>query len=195
MSTDDSLLNCIEPPVVALREGWGHLHAARTHQAPAGCLQEAGDAPRDIQHPCRPKLPRDVLQRALRYVNDNLDAKLTWDEIASAVGMDPFTLGRGFTLSAGITLHQYVTRCRVNQAMRLLARRELSIADIALEVGFSCQSHLTTLFRRHTGTTPAAFRRGGGRSAPLLDPAAAIRSLALGPRSERMAGTPERLVP
>ena len=42
--------------------------------------------------------------------------------------------------------------------MRLLAREELSLADIALEVGCSCQSHLTTLFRKHLGTTPGVFR-------------------------------------
>jgi AraC-like DNA-binding protein len=42
--------------------------------------------------------------------------------------------------------------------VRLLTRDELTLADIALEVGCSCQSHLTTLFRKHLGTTPGAFR-------------------------------------
>jgi AraC-like DNA-binding protein len=53
--------------------------------------------------------------------------------------------------------------------MRLLARDELALADIAIEVGFSCQSHLTNQFRKHLGTTPGAFRgaaRVGHRRAP-----------------------------
>ena len=66
--------------------------------------------------------------------------------------------GRGFKLSTGMTPHQYIIRCRLRRAMKLLARDELTLADIALEVGCSCQSHLTTLFRKHLGTTPGAFR-------------------------------------
>jgi AraC family transcriptional regulator len=57
-----------------------------------------------------------------------------------------------------MTPHQYIIRCRLRRAMKLLARDELTLADIALEVGCSCQSHLTTLFRKHLGTTPGAFR-------------------------------------
>ena len=49
--------------------------------------------------------------------------------------------------------------CRVERAIKLLSHSELSIADIALEIGCSCQSHFTTLFRSHTGMTPRAFRR------------------------------------
>ena len=112
-----------------------------------------------------PALPQHVLWKVFQYVNEKLDSRLTWEEIASAVGMDQFRLGRGFKQSAGMTLHQYVTRCRVWQAMQLLADDGLSIADVALEVGCSCQSHLTTLFRKHTGTTPGAFRRAVFRGA------------------------------
>jgi AraC-like DNA-binding protein len=117
------------------------------------------------------RLPRSVLRRTLRYVASNLDGKLTWEEIASAVGMDPFRLGRGFKLSTGMTLHQYVTRSRLRRARLLLAHGRLSLADIALEVGFSCQSHLTTLFHKHTGTTPGAFRRASHPGTTRLEPA------------------------
>jgi transcriptional regulator GlxA family with amidase domain len=105
-----------------------------------------------------PKLPQDVLRRALRYVDDNLDSKLTWHEIAATVGMNAFTFGRRFKLSTGMALHQYVVRCRVRRAMKLLADTELSIAQIAFEVGCSCQSHLTNLFRKYAGTTPSSCR-------------------------------------
>lgn len=104
------------------------------------------------------KLAPDVLRQAICFVNDNLDSKLKWDEIAAVVGVDPFTFGRCFKLSTAMTPHQYIIRCRLRRAMNLLAREDLTIADIALEVGCSCQSHLTTLFRKHLGTTPGAFR-------------------------------------
>jgi len=111
----------------------------------------------------------EVLRQAIRFVNQNLDSRLRWDDIAAALGVDPFTFGRGFKLAAGITPHQYIIRCRLRQAMRLLARKDLRLAEIALEVGCSCQSHLTTLFRKHLGTTPGAFRQRAQRPSALQD--------------------------
>lgn len=113
-----------------------------------------------------------ALRRALNHIDDNLDGSLTWEDIAAALGMNHFTLGRAFRASTGMTLHQYVTERRVHRARQLLAQGAVSIADVALEVGFSCQSHLTTQFRKHTGTTPAAFRRAAACSVGPLAAAA-----------------------
>jgi AraC family transcriptional regulator len=116
-----------------------------------------------------PRLPRGVLRRTVRYIHSNLDSKLTWEELASAVGMDVFDFGRGFKMSTGTTPHQYVIRCRLRRAVKLLQYGEMSITDIALEVGCSCQSHLTTLFGRYIGTTPGALRTGVKQSRELLN--------------------------
>jgi AraC family transcriptional regulator len=113
----------------------------------------------------------------VRYIHSNLDSKLTWEELASAVGMDVFDFGRGFKMSTGTTPHQYVIRCRLRRAVKLLQYGEMSITDIALEVGCSCQSHLTTLFGRYIGTTPGALRTGVKQSRELLN--SALRPLSL----------------
>jgi transcriptional regulator GlxA family with amidase domain len=103
-------------------------------------------------------LSRDHLKRAVRFIHENLDSKLDWEQLANAVGLPPFAFGRSFKLATGLTPHRYVMRCRIRKAMNLLANTDKSICDIALDVGCSCQSHLTTLFRNHAGTTPRAFR-------------------------------------
>ena len=120
-----------------------------------------------------PKLRPAALQRTLRYIDENLDSKLTWHEIAASEGVEAFGFGRSFKLFTGMTPHQYVIRCRVQRAMKLLEGEKLSVSDIALEVGCSCQSHLTTLFRKHTGTTPAAFRRAARDGRRVLEAAMA----------------------
>src|ERR1700686_2003792 len=142
----------------AAQNDWGDHRSEELAQTIVACIRQAtGEAGRKA--PERdPRLARDVLRRAIRFVNENLDSKLKWDEIATAVGLDPFTFGRGFKQATGMTPHQYIIRCRLRRAMRLLARDELTLADIAIEVGFSCQSHLTNQFRKHLGTTPGAFR-------------------------------------
>jgi transcriptional regulator GlxA family with amidase domain len=142
----------------AAQNEWGDHRSEELAQTIAACIRQTTDEGGQKAPQRDPRLARDVLRRAIRFVNDNLDSKLKWDEIASDIGLDPFTFGRGFKLSTGMTPHQYVIRCRLRRAMRLLALQELTLADVALEVGCSCQSHLTTLFRRHLGTTPGAFR-------------------------------------
>jgi AraC family transcriptional regulator len=142
----------------AAQNAWGDHRSEELAQTIAACIRQTTDEGGQKAPQRDPRLARDVLRRAIRFVNDNLDSKLKWDDIAMAVGLDPFTFGRGFKLATGMTPHQYIIRCRLRRAMRLLAREELTLADIALEVGCSCQSHLTTLFRKHLGTTPGAFR-------------------------------------
>jgi AraC family transcriptional regulator len=160
----------------AAQNDWGDHRSEELAQTIVAFIRQTAEQAGQKAPERDPRLARDVLRRAIRFVNDNLDTKLKWDEIATAVGLDPFTFGRGFKLATGMTPHQYIIRCRVRRAMRLLARDELTLADIALEVGCSCQSHLTTLFRKHLGTTPGAFRgssREGRRHLPHFNTAMA----------------------
>ena len=153
----------------AAQNDWGDHRSEELAQTIAACIRQTTDEAGQIAPERDPRLARDVLRRAIRFVNENLDTKLKWDEIATAIGMDPFIFGRGFKLATGMTPHQYIIRCRLRRAIRLLARDELTLADIALEVGVSCQSHLTNLFRKHLGTTPGAIResaRVGRRRGP-----------------------------
>jgi AraC family transcriptional regulator len=145
------------------RNEWDEKHADEVAHAIVTCLRENADLPFQEPRGRDPGLPRETLRRALKFINANLDSKLDWEQIAGAVAMSPFVFGRGFKLATGLTPHQYVIRCRIRKAMSLLSSGDQSIADIALDVGCSCQSHLTTMFRKHTSTTPGSFRRASKR--------------------------------
>ncbi|HTR07041.1 MAG TPA: AraC family transcriptional regulator [Paraburkholderia sp.] len=156
-----------------VRNDWDEKRAHEVAQAIVTCLRESADFPVDEPNSHATRLSRDCLRHALRFIHQNLDTDLSWVQIASAVGLAPFSFGRSFKVTTGLTPYQYVIRCRIRKAMNLLATSDQSICDIALDVGCSCQSHLTTLFRKHTGTTPGAFRaasRRGGRR-PMAAPA------------------------
>ena len=60
----------------------------------------------------------------------------------------------------GMPPHQFMTLRRIERAKQLLLRTDQSLAEIALEVGFSSQAHFTDQFRRVTGSTPLRFRTG-----------------------------------
>lgn len=56
-------------------------------------------------------------------------------------------------------LHQYVIRCLVERSKELLMQGEMAIAEVAREVGFVDQSHLTRHFKRLVGITPKTFQQ------------------------------------
>jgi AraC family transcriptional regulator len=72
--------------------------------------------------------------------------------------MDRSRFCRAFKRATGRPPHSYVLEQRVQRASELLAGSRRPIAEVALAVGFSSQSHLTTAFRKITGATPHAYR-------------------------------------
>lgn len=103
-------------------------------------------------------LAKRQLQPAIDFINDNLDQDLKLAEIAAVVNMSQFYFARMFKQLIGIAPHQYVVQRRMERAQQLLTKSQLSVAQVALRVGFSNQSHFTAQFRKATGTTPKGYR-------------------------------------
>ena len=100
------------------------------------------------------------LRKAIEFINANLDKEQTvaLAAVAEEVEMSYFHFSRAFKQSMGVSPNVYMIEQRVERAKRLLSESDLSIAEIALRVGFASQSHFTTTFRRLAWTTPKAFR-------------------------------------
>ena len=99
------------------------------------------------------------LERITEYIRVHLSNQLSLEELASVACLSHFHLCRMFKISTGQTLHQYVTRLRIERSQRLLLQNKLSVAEIAVAVGFGDQSRFTCAFRRVTGLPPAEWRR------------------------------------
>jgi AraC family transcriptional regulator len=98
------------------------------------------------------------LQQAIDYVHTHLDRDLSLAELAGIINVTPTYFASLFKQAMGISPHQYVIQQRVKRSAEMLKRTDLAIADIALQVGFSSQSHLTQQFKRITGLTPKQVR-------------------------------------
>jgi len=98
------------------------------------------------------------LERARECLHGELSRSWTLSALALAAGVEPTRLVRAFRRHLRTTPGDYLRRVRVDHARRLLVESDRPIADIALESGFTDQSHLTRVFRRHLMETPAAFR-------------------------------------
>jgi AraC-like DNA-binding protein len=74
-------------------------------------------------------------------------------------GLSPSQFGRAFKTSTGTTPHLWHLDARIEGAKRLLLDRRNRLVDIALDTGFSEQSHFTRAFNSATGVSPGAWRR------------------------------------
>ncbi|WP_245330273.1 helix-turn-helix transcriptional regulator [Bradyrhizobium sp. AS23.2] len=74
-------------------------------------------------------------------------------------GLSQFHFIRAFKDSVGLSPYQHVLSQRTCRARGLLSNRDLSIADVALAVGFTSAPQLNRVFQKFVGVTPAAFRR------------------------------------
>lgn len=119
----------------------------------------SGGAPRGGPKPGR-ALSRAELARVTEHVEAHLSEELSLSRLARVAGVSPSHFKSLFKHTTGLPPHTYVIRRRVERARALLEQRELPTSQIALEVGFSHQSHLARWMRRLLGVTPSELRRG-----------------------------------
>jgi AraC-like DNA-binding protein len=99
------------------------------------------------------------LLEARQIMRDCCATGITVRAVANCLGIHSVHLARAFRRYFHISPSEYVSRCRISRARELLVSSRQGLAEIAIEVGFSDQSHLTNAFRRETAMTPAAYRR------------------------------------
>lgn len=97
--------------------------------------------------------------RLLDFIEANIARPLRVAELAREVQCSPKLLSRAFRGRTGLLPHQYVLHRRVEQAKALIGMGQLSLAAVALEVGFADQSQMTKVFAKVGGTTPGQYRR------------------------------------
>jgi AraC family transcriptional regulator len=123
------------------------------------------------------RLPDARLRRVVDFIHASLGNEISLGELADLAGLSSNYFLSVFKEATGKTPHRYLTEKRIEKACELLQNPHRSLVDVSLAVGFSSQSHLTTVFRRFMKTTPAAYREavlGLRPTAPGPDPASPL---------------------
>jgi transcriptional regulator GlxA family with amidase domain len=100
-----------------------------------------------------------ALRRVREYIDGRLDDDISLDALAAVAELSRCHFARAFKQSVGTSPHAYVMQRRLERAERLLAETDLSLCQVALDSGFSDQSHFSSCFRRSFGEIPRSFRR------------------------------------
>jgi AraC family transcriptional regulator len=128
----------------------GLLLAARFVEVASGKRQEGPEATgRDR---------RRAVEAAL-WLDGHAGEQVDLQSAAQAVALSPFHFLRLFSKVLGVTPHQYLVRCRLRRAARLLAEDAGSVTDVAFDVGFGDLSNFVRTFHRAAGVSPQRFRR------------------------------------
>jgi AraC-like DNA-binding protein len=132
----------------------GHIARGITaHYLHAYCAQPGAPVP------AGQKLAAADLKRVQELIESRLEAKPCLDELAGAVGLSVASFCRRFKNSTGLPPYQYLLHARVTRAKQALLRRNTSLSELALSLGFYDQSQFTNTFRRIVGVSPRDYMR------------------------------------
>ena len=124
-------------------------------------LVESGEFEQNI----RDEKPQNPAEAAIfEYIHQNLRESITLDTLSEISHFSSSYVIRLFKKSTGQTPTEYINRCRVSLAKRLLESK--SVTDTALDCGFNNISYFIRTFKRYTGVTPKEWRDASDKKEP-----------------------------
>ena len=101
----------------------------------------------------------DVVQTAIDYMRENLNRKLTLEELASHVGYSPSHFGMLFKEKTGESPLNYVCQLKIQRACQMLDLTDMKIKEITQELGFYDQYHFSKTFLKEVGESPTDYKK------------------------------------
>lgn len=95
----------------------------------------------------------------LAYIRENCSEKLTLNELAKKCFYNPSYFSRLFKEHYGVTVTEFINQIRLEKAMEMLLKTELSVEEIVERTGFSRKATFYKLLKENTGMTPQDFRK------------------------------------
>jgi AraC family transcriptional regulator len=96
---------------------------------------------------------------ALAYIDSHLNEPIALATLAGIARLSPYYFCRAFKQSMGVPPHRYHANRRIEVAKKLLLKRDQSITEIGLSLGFRETSSFSSAFRKATGMTPRQYQR------------------------------------
>jgi AraC-like DNA-binding protein len=111
----------------------------------------------DISSPRQPMgTEKKAIQQARAYIEEYFAAGITLNQLAQQVALSPYYFLRVFSSEMGMPPYAYLESVRIRHAQQLIENGK-PLAEVAIEVGFSSQSHMTRRFKKIIGATPGQY--------------------------------------
>lgn len=139
---------------VSLHENWKEAF---------GYLYRVAEQVFELKNQGVEKQKEDVIQQVKTYITDHLNEDTSLHVLAEQVHFSQEYLLRTFKKQEGVTILQYINDKKLDAAKKLLGGSELSVREIAEQLGFASQGYFGRFFRAKTGMSPKAYRDGTPR--------------------------------
>jgi AraC-like DNA-binding protein len=100
-----------------------------------------------------------VFMQLEQTLRENLAHQWSVEEMAAVVGMGTTLFNEKVKSYSGFSPINYLINIRISEAIKLLKKEDISLTDIALDIGFYSSQHFSTTFKKLTGYTPSEFRK------------------------------------
>ncbi len=99
------------------------------------------------------------IRTMISYIKDNYREKITIEDMAEIVDLNPVYLGSLFKKEIGLNFSSYLIKVRIDAAKSLLVETNYTIAAIGSEVGYKDTRYFSQLFEKTVGIKPALYRK------------------------------------
>ena len=99
------------------------------------------------------------IRTMISYIKDNYREKITIEDMAEIVDLNPIYLGSLFKKEIGLNFSSYLIKVRIDAAKSLLVETNYTIAAIGSEVGYKDTRYFSQLFEKTVGIKPALYRK------------------------------------
>ncbi|AOY77133.1 response regulator transcription factor [Clostridium formicaceticum] len=110
-------------------------------------------------HPQPIDVSENVLEAAMSYIEKNFTEKITLDTVANFVHLHPQYFSKYFKKNLGITFTDYIAKLRIEKAKNLMIHPEKTIAQVALEVGYTDPAYFSKVFLKYEQQSPYKYKR------------------------------------
>jgi len=133
---------------------YGMLHSFQDFKRLQRELRAFAEAALDRINRSKSKGYRKEIEQVKRYIDEQYGQEISLQQLSAEVYMNTNYLCTLFKSEVGETIHQYMTRVRMEKAIALLQQSDLKIFEISEKVGYNNTSHFSQAFKKYTGHSP-----------------------------------------
>ena len=107
------------------------------------------------------KAPRNAskeIRACMQYIQNHTSSQIGIDDVANYIGKSRTYLTRKFRQETGESISNFIIKCKIRDAKRLLRYSGRSLSEISTHLCFSSQAYFQTVFKKSTGMTPNEYR-------------------------------------
>jgi LacI family transcriptional regulator len=100
-----------------------------------------------------------LISNAMTFIRINAHSGIKVSDVVKALGVSRSSLESRFKATTGYTIHETIRKIQLDHARRMISETGLAVKEVAVNAGFRSVQHMTSLFGKAFGRSPARYRK------------------------------------